>query len=148
MSSATTAPSSLDELVERYNKAWNDHDLDGILALHTAEPEFLIHGAQELMKWVGRDECRSCFEYLIDAWPDYHMVAGKPIIRDSVYVCSQMLTGTLVKPWKMAGRTYEPIGKPVTFEIIDVMHCEGNLIAVKDSWLDGLAIHNQLTAAA
>lgn len=139
-------PSSTRELVERYNQAWNDHDLEGILALQTRDSEFRIHGQQDLLKWTGIDECRSCYEYLMRAWPDYKMAVTSLVVAKDLYVCHLNLTGTLVMPWKMGGRTYQPIGKPVTFEIVDIIHCEGNLVKLKESWNDGLALHNQLIA--
>src|SRR5690606_441049 len=55
MSVTTERPKSLDELVERYNQAWGDHDLEAILALQTPDSEFRVHGAGELMKWEGID---------------------------------------------------------------------------------------------
>jgi uncharacterized protein (TIGR02246 family) len=146
MSAAVAPPSAIEELVDRYNRAWNDHDLEAILALQTPDSSFVVHGTQELMKWEGIDACRASFEYLMKAWPDYRMEATSLHIDGDSWVCHQNLTGTLVLPWQMGGRTYEPIGRPITFEIVDLIRCEGNLVKLKEGWMDGLAIHNQLTA--
>ncbi|WP_028935768.1 ester cyclase [Pseudonocardia spinosispora] len=145
MGTDQSAPSSIDELVRRYNKAWNDHDLEAILAMQTPDSSFVVHGMHELLKWEGIDECRNAFEYLMKAWPDYSMTSTSLHVDGDSWVCHQNLTGTLALPWQMGGRTYEPTGKTITIEIVDLIRCEGNLVKLKEGWMDGLSIHKQLT---
>jgi predicted ester cyclase len=146
MSVTKNVPSSLEELIQRYNGAWNDHDLEEILALQTPDSSFLIHGAQDVMKWEGIDACRECYTYLLQAFPDQKFETTSTVISKDMYVCHHYLTGTLTLPWQMGGRTYQPSDKPIRFELVDIMTCENNLVKVKNGWIDGLAIHKQLTA--
>ena len=37
---ATTSATDLASLIERYNAAWNDHDLDTIVSLHAPDMVF------------------------------------------------------------------------------------------------------------
>jgi hypothetical protein len=148
MSVTTNIPSSIEELVQRYNQAWNDCDLEAILALQTPDSEFRIHGAQELMKWEGIDACREAYDYILKALPDQRMDSHSLVVKENFYVCHHFVTGTFALPWNMAGRVYEPTGETITFEILDIMTCEGNLVKLKDGWVDGLAMHNALTRAA
>jgi predicted ester cyclase len=148
MSVTTNVPASVEELAERYNTAWGDHDLEAILALQTPDSEFRVHGTQELMSWKGIDACREAYGYLLTALPDQQFESHTLVVKEDFYICHHFVTGTFVLPWQMAGRVYEPTGKPVRFEILDTMHCEGNLVKLKDGWVDGLALHNQLTGAA
>lgn len=143
---ATNIPSSVEELAKRYNQAWYDRDMDAILALHTPEFDFVLRGGNGIAKFSGRAACRGAFAMLMRAWPDYKFEGAELIVRKDFYMCHQYITGTLVEPWHMGGQTYQPTGKPTRFLIVDLMHCEGNLIKVKDGWIDGLAIHHSLTA--
>lgn len=146
--SVNTVPTSIEELAQRYNQAWGDHDLEAILALQTPDSEFRIHGTQELMSWDGIDACREAYGYLLQALPDQKFESHTLVVKEDFYICHHFVTATFVLPWQMGGRRYEPTGKPIRFEILDTMHCEGNLVKLKDGWVDGLAIHNQLTGGA
>jgi ketosteroid isomerase-like protein len=145
--SAKAAPQNRDELVKRYMKAWGEHDLEGILSLHTSDyTEFIVHGGSGVQKWTGTDAVRDCFDFLLRAWPDQSFETTSLVVSDNLYVGHHNLTGTLVAPWPMGDKTYQPTGTPITFEIVDIMHCEGNLIRSKEGWIDGLAIAAQLQA--
>lgn len=147
MTVATSTPTSTQELAERYKKAWVDEDLEAILALHTPDyTAFVLHGAEGVQRWEGTDACREVFDYLLRLAPDWSWETTSLVVRDDFYVAHHNLIGTLVMPWQMAGRTYQPIGRPISFEIVDIIHCENNLVRIKEGWVDGLAMHNQLSA--
>jgi predicted ester cyclase len=138
-------PRSVAELAEVYLQAWSDHDLEGILALHTPDSAFWVHGGDGVMKWDGIDGCRVAFDYLLRLFPDQRFENKSLIVTDDYYIGHTMVTGTLALPWELGNRVYQPNGKTITFEIQDFMHCQGNRIRIKEGWIDGLAIHNQLT---
>lgn len=147
MTTMQTAPRSLHELASRYLEAWNDHDLEAILALHTPDTEFHINGIDGVVSAVGIDACRETFAYLLRAWPDQRFELNRLTVRDDwedFWIVRWQLTGALALPWEMGGRTFEPSAAQVSFAGNDMMYCEGNLIKVKDSWIDGLAIRAQL----
>lgn len=141
-----SVPASLSELVDCYYAAYNAHDVDAILALQTSDAEYRLHGVAGTTTWVGVDACREVYEHHLRAWPDQRLDCHGVAIDGNLCVCHVLLTGTLALPWRMAGRTYAPTGRPVTFELVHVLRCEGNLVRIKDGWVDGLAIHNQLVS--
>lgn len=75
-------------------------------------------------------------------------VSGGIIVNRAVTgmpgIVRSMSTGTLEMPWKLGDTDLQPSGGPVTFEIQDFMHCRGNRIRIKEGWIDGLAIRDQL----
>jgi ketosteroid isomerase-like protein len=44
---AKDSPEALKEAIERYNDAWNAHDLDAIMAMHAPDMVFENHTAGE-----------------------------------------------------------------------------------------------------
>jgi ketosteroid isomerase-like protein len=44
---AKDSPEALEERIGRYNDAWNDHDLDAIMAMHAPDMVFENHTAGE-----------------------------------------------------------------------------------------------------
>lgn len=148
MTTTAQAPKTMEELVERYNRAWGDHDLDGILSLHTPDSGWRVHGVNGIMIDVkGIDACREAFGMVLAAIPDQAFDSTELVIREDYYVCHHTVTGTFATPFALDGTVYDAIGKPVEFEIVDIMECEGNLVKQKGGWLDGLAVYRQLEAA-
>lgn len=144
----TQMPRSIAELAKMYLQAWSDHDVDRILSFHTLDTAFWVHGGHGLMQWDGIDGCREAFEYLFRLFPDQSFENKTLIVTDHYYIGHTMVTGTLAMPWKLGDQVYQPTGRPITFEIQDFMHCKGNRIRIKEGWIDGLAIHDQLTRPA
>lgn len=141
-------PASLEELADRYDQAWNDFDLEGILALQTPDSKFILRGGGGTRVWDGIDACRSCYDYLLRLGPDGVMTRMELFVGDGIYVANHNYKATWALPWEMGGKTYEPTGKPVEFEMVDIMYCEGSLVKVKDGWIDGCALYQQLEANA
>lgn len=145
-SRAGVGPEAMRELADRYGKAWNDHDNDAIVALQTEDSVFRLHGAGGVKESVGVEACRETYEYLLAAWPDQHFDVRNIVVRESFYVCESILTGTLALPWQMGDETFQPNGKKVGFEIVDIMEIENGRIKTKNSWMDGFALREQLRA--
>lgn len=147
-SAAMTAPASIQELAERYLAAWNDHDLEAILGLQTPDSEFHLNGAGGLKSWVGIDACREVYGFLLQAWPDQRFEVVELTVHEHGYIGHSRLTGTLALPWPMGDRTYQPTGKPLSFELVDIMECRDNRVRRKRCWIDGIALREQLESAA
>lgn len=144
MTATSKAPTSVEELAERYDAAWNDHDLETILALQTPDSKFVLHGAGGPKTWEGLDACRQCYEYLLRAVPDQHFAATGLDIEGDTYVGSHDCSGTFVEPWEMGGKVYQPTGNRVSFDQVDIIACKDNLVHVKNAWIDGFALAQQL----
>jgi uncharacterized protein (TIGR02246 family) len=150
MSVAIRVPDSIQELADRYLQAWNDHDLETLVGLHTSDTQFHINGVGGAKSAVGLEACREMFDYLLRAWPDQHFEVQSLTIRDDwddFWIVHWVCTATLALPWEMGDKTFEPAGQRVSFGGNDMMTCRGNRIASKDSWIDGLAIARQLEPA-
>lgn len=146
MGSPANAPRSIEEMVERYYRGYNDHDVEAVLSCQTDDAEYRLHGAETPKSWVGADACREVYEHHLASWPDQKLELRSLVVSNSLCACHLFVTGTLVGSWEMAGRTYQPTGRAIGFEIVHIMQCEDNLIKIKDGWIDGIAIHNQLSA--
>jgi hypothetical protein len=61
------SPEALHETIDRYNTAWNEHDLDAIMAMHAPDMVFENHTAGESA--VGK-EARAHIGSIFATWPD------------------------------------------------------------------------------
>jgi predicted ester cyclase len=137
---------SLEDLARQYGQAWNDHDLDAICALHTDDVVLRLGGTGDVTELAGLDKCREIYGYLLAAWPDQNIETSSVVARDDFCFMQSTLTGTLALPWQMAGETFEPNGKPVSFALFDALEFEGDRIARKTTVIDGIAVREQLSA--
>lgn len=129
---------------ERYFETWVARDLDRIMALHTPDSQFILHGADGVQVWKGIDGVRQCFDLLLRALPDQTFDVRSMVVKPNFLVAHSIVTGTMVLPFPMAGRVYQPSDGPIKFELVDIWHFQGDLIRIKEGWMDGLAVHNQL----
>ena len=56
------------ELAVRYGAAWAEHDLDAIMAMHTEDTVFHLHGGGEPA--VGLSAVREAFALGMEQWSD------------------------------------------------------------------------------
>jgi hypothetical protein len=56
------------DLIERYAAAWNSHDLDAIMALHTDDTSYRMGGSGEEQR--GKAEVRAKFARQLAEFPD------------------------------------------------------------------------------
>lgn len=132
---------------DRYFQAWVANDLERILAQHTPDSSFVLHGADGVQTWQGIDQVRQVFDLLIRAWPDAVYDVKSTVVREEFLVAHSIISATLSVPWQMAGRNYVPDGRKIQFEIVDIWHFEGEKIRCKEGWVDALALHNKLKPA-
>ena len=117
------------ELAVRYGAAWAEHDLDAIMAMHTDDTVFHLHGGGEPA--VGRSAVRDAFAAGMEQWPDIRFD------RKRVHIGS----GHFVSEYEMSASKE---GRPIVCDGVDVFTVEGGLIARKDSYLDLSAVQRQL----
>ena len=130
---------------ELYFQAWVARDLERILALHTPDSDFVLHGADGVQVWRGIEAVRQIFDLILRSLPDQTFDVQSMVVKEDFLVAHSIVTATLVLPWPMGGRTYLPSGRAIQFEIVDICHFQGDKIRLKEGWLDALAMHNQLT---
>ena len=59
---------ALEELIDRYNAAWNAHDVDAIVDMHTADSVFENHTTGDVN--VGRDAIGNAIRGIFTVFPD------------------------------------------------------------------------------
>ena len=80
------------ELIERYNDAWNAHDLDAIASMHTDDVVFHNHSAGERAE--GAAAVREHVAEIFRNWPDIRFRGRRLYARDGLVVNEWTATGT------------------------------------------------------
>ena len=78
MSTTDTSNSAaaLQEAIDRYNAAWNAHDLDAIMAMHAPDMVFANHTAGESAQG---EEARAHIGSIFETWPDIALRYPAPL---------------------------------------------------------------------
>ena len=104
------------ELIERYNQAWNDHDVDTICELHAPGFVFENHTAGERAEGeAAREHIAAIFRNS----PDLAFRGRRLYVRD----------GLVVNEWTA---TATRAGEKLEWDGVDVFPIENGLIARKD----------------
>jgi ketosteroid isomerase-like protein len=112
----------LERAVERYNDAWNAHDLDAIVAFHAPGMVFENHTAGERAEGDAvRDHIGSIFAN----WPDLAFRGRRLYARD----------GLVVSEWTATATDGE--GRRLEWDGIDVFPFANGLILRKDVYSAG-----------
>ena len=74
---------ALEATIERYNDAWNSHDLDAIIAMHAPDMVFANHTAGESAQG---DEVRAHIASIFDSWPDIAFATRRLYVREGLVV--------------------------------------------------------------
>jgi steroid delta-isomerase-like uncharacterized protein len=109
--------SALEQLIERYNDAWNAHDLETILSLHAPDMVFENHTAGERAEG---DEVRQHIATIFANWSDLAFAGRRLYARDGLVVSEWTATAT------------DPDGRRLTWDGLAVFPCENGLIVRKD----------------
>jgi steroid delta-isomerase-like uncharacterized protein len=109
-------PEHEQELIERYNQAWNDHDVDAIVSMHAPDFVFENHTAGERAEG---DDAREHIARIFENAPDLRFRGRRLYVRE----------GLVVNEWT-ATATRE--GKTLEWDGIDVFPIEDGLIKRKD----------------
>jgi ketosteroid isomerase-like protein len=117
------------ELAARYGAAWAEHDLDAIMAMHTDDTVFHLHGGSEPA--MGLAATREAFAAAFAQWPDIRFEKSRVYIGD----------GHFVSEYQMRGSSE---GKRVACDGVDVIAVADGRVARKDTYLDWPAIQRQL----
>ena len=82
----------IQELAERYGTAWAAHDLDAIMAMHTEDTVFHLHGGGEAS--VGLAATRAAFAAAASQWPDIRFVKTRVKIGEGHFVSEYQMNAT------------------------------------------------------
>jgi steroid delta-isomerase-like uncharacterized protein len=133
--------SSLEEAIGRYNDAWNDHDLDAIMAMHAPDMVFENHTAGESAEG---DEVREHIGAIFETWPDIRFEARRAYVRDGVVTQEWTATATHSNTMRRGDLVAEPTGRRIEWRGVDVIPFEDGLVKRKDVYSDSVSILRQV----
>ena len=107
----------LERTIERYNAAWNAHDVDAIVALHAPGMVFENHTAGER---VEGDDVRTHIARIFENWPDLVFRGRRLYARDGIVVSEWTATAT------------DGDGRRLEWDGVDIFPFRDGLITRKD----------------
>ena len=137
---------ALEELIDRYNAAWNAHDVDAIVDMHSADSVFENHTTGDLN--VGREAIGNAIRGIFTVFPDLEFETRRRYVRDDLVVQEWTARGTHLGKMNRAGMEVEPTGKSVEYRGMDVISIADGLVARKDVYSDGVTLLRQLGLTA
>jgi steroid delta-isomerase-like uncharacterized protein len=135
------AAQSLEAAIGRYNQAWNDHDLDAIMAMHAPDMVFENHTAGES---AHGDEVREHIASIFETWPDIRFETRRLYARDGVVTQEWTATATHTNTMRRGDLVAEPSGKKIEWRGVDVIPFEDGQIKRKDVYSDSVSILRQV----
>jgi steroid delta-isomerase-like uncharacterized protein len=140
-SSAAVGEHPLRAVIDRYNDAWNRHDLDAIVALHAPDMVFENHTAGERCDGEAvRDHIAGIFA----GWPDLAFAPRRLYVRDDLVVQEWTATATHERELRRGDVVAPPSGKRIEWKGMDVIPFEDGLIKRKDVYSDSVSILRQV----
>jgi steroid delta-isomerase-like uncharacterized protein len=132
---------ALREAIGRYNDAWNEHDLDAIMAMHAPDMVFENHTAGEAAEG---EAARAHIGSIFETWPDIAFATRRLYVREGLVVQEWTATATHTKTMRRGDLVAEPTGKRCEWDGLDVIPFEDGLIKRKDVWSDSVSILRQV----
>src|SRR3954471_4346151 len=135
------SPEALEETIARYNDAWNAHDLDAIMSMHTPDMVFENHTAGESAQGEAvRGHIGSIFE----TWPDIRFEGQRTYVRDGLVVQEWTATATHANRMTRGEVVAEPTGRELSWNGMDIIPFEDGRVKRKDVYSDSVSILRQL----
>ena len=132
----------LQAFIDRYNAAWNAHDVDAIVELHTEDSVFENHVTGDVN--VGREEIGNAIRSIFAVFPDLTFETRRAYIRDDLVVQEWTARGTHEGPMTRSGIEVPPTGKTIEYKGMDVIPIRDGLVARKDVYSDSITLLRQL----
>jgi steroid delta-isomerase-like uncharacterized protein len=137
----TDSPEALQEAIDRYNDAWNAHDLEAIMSMHAPDMVFENHTAGESAQG---EEARAHIGAIFETWPDISFSTRRAYVRDGLVVQEWTATATHKNRMTRGDLVAEPTGETVTWNGLDVIPFEDGLVKRKDVYSDSVSILRQV----
>jgi steroid delta-isomerase-like uncharacterized protein len=141
-----TAAKSPAALAESYLDAWQRHDIERIVSMHT--PDSVFTSVATGREAVGREQIAQTIGEIFAVWPDLEFDVRRRYVTTELIVTESIARATQALPLPLGGETIEPNGRPVTFAVADVFPLEDGLIKRKDSYVDAVNYVRQMKPTA
>ncbi|MFL5885000.1 MAG: nuclear transport factor 2 family protein [Thermoleophilaceae bacterium] len=135
------SPAALEEAIERYNAAWNAHDLNAIMAMHAPNMVFENHTAGESAQG---EEVREHIGRIFESWPDIRFEGRRRYFRDGLVVQEWTASATHSRAMKRGDIAAAATGRRVEWKGLDVIPFEDGLIKRKTVYSDSVSILRQV----
>jgi steroid delta-isomerase-like uncharacterized protein len=135
------SPAELERVIERYNDAWNAHDVDLIVTMHAPDMVFENHTAGET---AHGEDVHAHIASIFETWPDIGFETRRLYVRDGLVVQEWTATATHHRTMKRGGLMADPTGRKVQWRGADVIPFENGLIKRKDVYSDSMTILRQV----
>ena len=132
----------LQGFIDRYNQAWNDHDVETIVSMHTEDSVFQNHTTGDVN--VGREQIAKAIRGIFTVFPDLAFEARRQYIRENLVVQEWTARGTHLGQMTRSGIEVEPTRRKVEYEGMDVIPIRESLVARKDVYSDSITLLRQL----
>ena len=132
---------SLTAAIDRYNEAWNAHDVDAIVVMHAPDMVFANHTAGET---ASGEDVRAHIAQIFESWPDLRFETRRLYVREGLVVQEWTATATHSKPMRRGEIEAPPSGKTISWAGIDSIPFEGGLVKRKDVYSDSVSILRQV----
>ena len=127
--------------IDRYNDAWNRHDVDAIVSMHAPDMVFANHTAGERAEGSAvRDHIAGIFA----GWPDLTFTTRRLYVRDDLVVQEWTASATHTTELRRGDLTAPASGERVQWDGLDVIPFENGLVKRKDVYSDSVAILRQV----
>ena len=136
----------LRRFIERYNAAWNEHDVPGIVAMHTEDSVFENHTTGDAH--VGNDQIAEAICGIFTVFPDLSFETRRQYFAENLCVQEWTARGTHEGKMVRSGIEVEPTGRTVEYSGMDIIPIREGLIARKDVYSDGVTLLRQLGLTA
>jgi ketosteroid isomerase-like protein len=138
---ATTAPWTIEGLIDEYVAAWEARDADRIAAHHAEDGIFHLHSAAEPVR--GREAIRETFAGLLAVFPDLTFLEQELISGDWGWVVRWTMSGTLAQPYPAGSKVAQP-GSRFEIDALDLITVAGGELTAKHTYVDWQAALDQL----
>ena len=132
----------LQEFIDRYNTAWNEHDVETIVSMHTEDSVFENHVTGDVN--VGREQIGRAVAGIFSVFPDLSFETRRAYLRDDLVVQEWTARGTHEGTMTRAGIEVPPTGRKVDYKGMDVIPIRDGLVARKDVYSDSVTLMRQL----
>jgi steroid delta-isomerase-like uncharacterized protein len=132
---------ALETAIDRYNAAWNAHDVEAIIAMHAPDMVFANHTAGESAEG---EAVRAHIAAIFEAWPDIRFETQRLYVRDGLVAQEWIAAATHSKTMRRGDIVAEPTGRRIEWAGADVIPFENGLVKRKDVYSDSVSILRQV----